>query len=270
MDLGARMVPFGGWDMPVQYPSGVLAEHHAVRERAGLFDIGHMGQFGFEGPDALAFLQWVTTHDVSRLEIGAAQYSLLCDEAGGILDDIIVYRLADTRYLMVVNAARTDDDSTWIARQLARPGRGVRPDRVRFERLSPQRTLLALQGPRATAVLRQLTPLDPGTLAYYHEAETTVAGVPALVASTGYTGERGYEISFDAGPRGRAVADTAGRGQGRRRGPLRAGRARHAASGSRHGALLARVDNPGEPAGGGAGASGAIREGRLRRRGRAA
>src|SRR5919108_3308854 len=85
--LGARMVPFGGWEMPVQYPSGVLAEHHAVRERAGLFDIGHMGQLLFEGPCALEFLQWVTTNDVARLEVGAAQYSLLCDESGGILDD---------------------------------------------------------------------------------------------------------------------------------------------------------------------------------------
>ncbi|HEX2327059.1 MAG TPA: hypothetical protein VHQ00_16810, partial [Chloroflexota bacterium] len=169
VQAGGRMVPFGGWEMPVQYPTGVLTEHHAVRQRAGLFDIGHMGQVRFEGPQALQFLQWVTTHDVSRLEPGAAQYSLLCDEQGGVLDDVIVYRLAETRYLMVVNAANTDADLAWLERQLGRPGRGgvgggessrlagrgVDPDGVAMERLSPARTLLALQGPRATAVLRR-------------------------------------------------------------------------------------------------------------------
>jgi aminomethyltransferase len=194
--LGARMVPFGGWEMPVQYPSGVLAEHHAVRERAGLFDIGHMGQLQVEGPDAREFLQWVTTHDVSRLEVGAAQYSLLCNEQGGVLDDVIVYRLAETRYLVVVNAANAEADCAWIEAQLARPGRGVRPDRVGLRRLS-HHTLLALQGPRATRVLRQLMGRDPGELKNYHAMEATVDGVPAMVARTGYTGERGYEIAFD-------------------------------------------------------------------------
>ena len=191
------MVPFGGWEMPVQYPTGVLTEHHAVRQRAGLFDIGHMGQVRFEGPQALQFLQWVTTHDVSRLEPGAAQYSLLCDEQGGVLDDVIVYRLAETRYLMVVNAANTDADLAWLEGQLARPGRGVDPDGVAMERLSPARTLLALQGPRATAVLRRLTTEPVGDLPNYHALEGKVDGVPALIARTGYTGERGYEIAFD-------------------------------------------------------------------------
>jgi len=195
--LGARMVPFGGWEMPVQYPSGVLAEHHAVRERAGLFDIGHMGQLLFEGPCALEFLQWVTTNDVARLDVGAAQYSLLCDESGGILDDIIVYRLAETRYLMIVNAANADGDCAWIEGQLAQPGRGVDRERVLLQRVSPPRTLLAVQGPRATRILAGLTTLDVGSLGYYHAAEGTVASVQAIVARTGYTGERGYEISFD-------------------------------------------------------------------------
>lgn len=194
---GARMVPFGGWEMPVQYPTGVLAEHHAVRQRAGLFDIGHMGQLSFEGPDALEFLQWVTTHDASRLAVGAAQYSLLCNYDGGVLDDIIVYRLGAERYLMVVNAANTDADQAWLEGQLARPGRGVDPDRVQMERLSPQRTLLALQGPRATAVLQRLTADPVADLANYHILDGKVAGIPTLIARTGYTGERGYELSLD-------------------------------------------------------------------------
>ena len=191
------MVPFGGWDMPVQYPTGVLAEHHAVRERAGLFDIGHMGQLEVEGPDALEFLQWVTTHDVTRLDVGAAQYSLLCDERGGVIDDIIVYRLAETRYLVIVNASNADGDWTWIERHLKQPGRGVNPDRVMLRRLT-DRTLLALQGPAATEILASVMPDNPGALANYHAMETSVAGVPAMVARTGYTGERGYEVSFDA------------------------------------------------------------------------
>jgi glycine cleavage system T protein (aminomethyltransferase) len=216
LQAGARMVPFGGWEMPVQYPTGVLAEHHAVRQRAGLFDIGHMGQIAFEGPDALEFLQWVTTHDASRLAVGAAQYSLLCNYAGGILDDIIVYRLAETRYLMVVNAAGTDADLAWLEGQLARPGRGVNPDRVLAQRLSPQRTLLALQGPRATAVLRRLTPDPVADLANYHALEGTVDGVPAMLARTGYTGARGYEIAFDGAhaPRVWTAILEAGRDEG--------------------------------------------------------
>ncbi|MDQ3701943.1 MAG: glycine cleavage system aminomethyltransferase GcvT [Chloroflexota bacterium] len=195
--LKARMVPFGGWDMPVQYPTGVLAEHHAVRQRAGLFDIGHMGQLAFAGPDALEYLQWVTTHDVSRLAIGAAQYSLLCNYDGGVLDDIIVYRLAEQRYLMIVNAANADADYAWLEGQLERPGRGVDPERVRMQRLSPGRTLLALQGPLATQVLGRLTDAPFAELANYHAVEATLDGVPALIARTGYTGERGYEIAFD-------------------------------------------------------------------------
>ncbi|MGI8423008.1 MAG: aminomethyltransferase family protein, partial [Chloroflexota bacterium] len=197
LELGARLVPFGGWDMPVQYRTGVLAEHHAVRERAGLFDIGHMGQFGVEGPDALEFIQWVSTHDAARLDVGAAQYSLLCDETGGVLDDIIVYRLAETRYLIIVNAGNTDADWNWIERQLRAPGRGVNPDRVLLQRLAPPRTLVALQGPEAVRALRALTADDVGALANYHAIETLVAGVPAIVARTGYTGERGFEISFN-------------------------------------------------------------------------
>ena len=183
--------------MPVQYPTGVLAEHHAVRERAGLFDIGHMGQLGVEGADALEFIQWISTHDASRLDVGAAQYSLLCDEDGGVIDDIIVYRLGETRYLIIVNAGNTEGDWAWISAQLRAPGRAVRAERVKLERLSPPRTLLALQGPAAAPTLAELTAAGVSDLSNYHALEAVVAGVPAMIARTGYTGERGFEIAFD-------------------------------------------------------------------------
>lgn len=195
------MVEFAGWEMPVQYPAGVIAEHQAVRERAGLFDIGHMGQFGIRGPDALEFLQWATTNDVGRLSVGAAQYSLLCLPTGGAIDDILVYRIGDAEFFMVVNAANADRDWAWLEAQLeteAPRHRRVRPAEVVLERVSLHRTLLALQGPRAVAILQRLCEPDPAQLPSYHCMQGRAAGVEALVARTGYTGEDGVELSFPA------------------------------------------------------------------------
>jgi aminomethyltransferase len=195
---GARMVPFGGWDMPVQYSTGVLNEHHAVRNSVGLFDIGHMGQVTVSGVHALAWLQWLVPTDVARLEIGQAQYSVLCAPDGGVIDDVIIYRLGYNRYLIIVNAANTDDDIAWMRHWHESPGAGIDAHHVEIVEHRDMRTLLAVQGPTSPNVVQKLTDIDLSSLGYYRATEATVAGVPALVARTGYTGERGYEIAFDA------------------------------------------------------------------------
>jgi aminomethyltransferase len=194
---GARMVPFGGWDMPVQYATGVLTEHHAVRNAVGLFDIGHMGQIAVDGSHALAWLQWLVPTDVSRLEIGQAQYSVLCAPDGGAIDDIIIYRLGAVRYLAIVNAANTDIDLTWLNHCLAEPGPGIDTHHVNLHH-ADARTLIAIQGPKSLNVLQKVADTELSGLGYYRAAEAMIAGVEALVARTGYTGERGYEIAFDA------------------------------------------------------------------------
>ena len=188
---GGRMVPFAGYEMPVQYRRGIRAEHHAVREGAGLFDVSHMGEFEVRGAQALDLVQWLTTNDAGRIEVGQAQYSLLCDEAGCVLDDLLVYRFED-RYLLVVNAANREKDWAWVARHAARFDCRVRD-------ISDQTALLALQGPRAAAALARLADADLEAVGYYRFTTGDVAGVPAMVARTGYTGEDGFELYLDAG-----------------------------------------------------------------------
>lgn len=182
--LGARFVDFAGWDMPVQF-AGAADEHRAVRERSGLFDVSHMGRVELRGPRAADVCQLLTVNDVRRLADGAAQYSVLCDERGGVLDDVIVVRLAADRWLLVVNAANTESDVTWIR---AHAGGAEVVDR------SAETALLALQGPDAVAVLAGLTDAPIATLASFHAADVQVAGRRALVSRTGYTGEDGFEI----------------------------------------------------------------------------
>ena len=205
---GGRMVPFAGYEMPVQYKRGIRAEHHAVRERAGLFDVSHMGEFEVRGAQSLDLVQWLTTNDARRIEVGQAQYSLLCDEAGRVLDDLLVYRFED-RYLLVVNAANRAKDWAWVSRHAARFDCRVRD-------LSDRTALLALQGPRAAAALGGLADVDLEAVGYYRFTTGEVAGVPAMVARTGYTGEDGFELYLDAGDASgvwRALLD-AGGGQG--------------------------------------------------------
>ena len=182
---GAKMVPFGGWDMPVEY-SGLIAEHMAVRTAAGLFDVSHMGQFEVEGEGALAFLQRVTSNNVAKLVDGQAQYSALPMPSGCPVDDVIVYRRSERRYLVVVNASNVAKDWAWLLAQ--------KPERCGLHDLSEQFALLALQGPKAEAILRALTPLDLASIGFYRFAEGEVNGRPSIVARTGYTGEDGFEI----------------------------------------------------------------------------
>jgi len=184
-ELGAKMVPFGGWDMPVEY-SGLIAEHMAVRTAAGLFDVSHMGEFTVEGPGALAFLQRVTSNDVARLVDGQAQYSALPMPNGAPVDDIIVSRKAADRYLIVVNASNVEKDFRWLQQQ--------GPKDCILANRSDDFGLLAIQGPRAAEILQLLTPLDLATLGYYRHAESIVAGWPATISRTGYTGEDGFEV----------------------------------------------------------------------------
>jgi len=182
--LGARFVDFGGWEMPLQYTS-ILDEHQAVRERAGLFDVSHMGEIELRGAHALAAAQELTVNDLSRLRDGQAQYSLLCLPTGGVVDDIIVHRLSSERVLLCVNASNADKDFAWIAEH---------HHGAEVINRSGEYALLALQGPRATAILTGLTPLPLPQVPAFAFAHGQVCGRAALVAHTGYTGEDGWEI----------------------------------------------------------------------------
>jgi aminomethyltransferase len=183
--LGARMIEFGGWEMPVQY-SGILAEHQAVRTRAGLFDLSHMGEIEVAGPGALEVCQELLVTDVARVQLWQAQYSVLCYPNGGIVDDVIVYRVAEDRYLWCVNAANIDKDYDWMIAH--------NHGRAAFINRSDEYALVALQGPLAISILQRLTSLDLSQIRRYWAARGEVAGVPALVARTGYTGEDGFEL----------------------------------------------------------------------------
>lgn len=191
VSLGAKMVPFAGFEMPVQYPSGITAEHKSVREGVALFDVSHMGEFMIRGPQAVDFISYVTTNDVAALSVGQAQYSTILNERGTIVDDCLVYRFAD-HLMMVVNASNKDKD---LAHILAYMGRFD----CTIEDVSDKMALLALQGPRAQEVMTRFTNAKLDDIAYYHFQMATVAGVPDIILSrTGYTGEDGFELYFDA------------------------------------------------------------------------
>ena len=188
--LGGKMVPFAGYSMPVQYPSGITAEHRAVRNACGLFDVSHMGEFMVRGPGALDLVQRISVNDAATIEIGQAQYSAMCLESGCVIDDLIIYRFED-RYMLVVNASNMEKDWAWVHRHAA-------DFDVEIEDVSDQTALLALQGPNAREVLRPLADLDVDTVKYYRFREGTVAGVPAVISGTGYTGEDGFELYVPA------------------------------------------------------------------------
>ena len=185
--LGARMVPFGGWDMPIEY-AGLTAEHMAVRTAAGLFDVSHMGQIELAGQNALAAVQHITSNDAARLQNGQAQYSALTTPEGTFVDDVLVYRFAERHYLLVVNASNIEKDYAWIASHAPEVGE------VAIVNSSDRYALIAVQGPKARAIVQTLTAVDLSTMKYYWFAHGEVAGVRATVSRTGYTGEDGYEI----------------------------------------------------------------------------
>ncbi|HWS86063.1 MAG TPA: glycine cleavage system aminomethyltransferase GcvT [Pyrinomonadaceae bacterium] len=185
--LGGRMVEFGGWDMPVQYPAGTVEEHAATRTRAGLFDVSHMGEIEVRGPDAIAFVNRLCSNDASKLVDGQAQYTALTTERGTVVDDLLVYRFGPEHLLLVVNASTTDKDWEWINSH-----RG--DEDVRLTNRSADFCQIALQGPSALNILRTLTETPLEEIKYYHFREGQVDGVDAIISRTGYTGEDGFEV----------------------------------------------------------------------------
>jgi len=186
--VGAKMVEFAGFEMPVQY-SSIIEEHLAVRRSVGVFDVTHMGEFYVRGAGALAFLQKVTINDVARLKPGRVQYSAMCYEDGGIIDDLLIYRM-EHQYMLVVNASNLQKDFDWLQSQ--------KFGDVEIENVSDATALLAVQGPKSLATLQKLTEEDLSKVEYYAFIRTVLAGVPMVISRTGYTGELGYELYFDA------------------------------------------------------------------------
>ena len=186
-ELGARMVEFGGWEMPVQY-TGVIDEHRAVRERAGLFDVSHMGEFRVEGSGAEAFLQGLVPNNVARLAMDQALYTQICRPDGGTVDDLIIYRRGEQHYMVVVNAGTMEKDWGWFSEHAAGH------DDFTLTNISAETALLALQGPLATTILQPLTAEPLAEIAYYHSHPATVAGIACILSRTGYTGEDGFEL----------------------------------------------------------------------------
>ena len=194
-NLGAKMMEFGGWMMPVSY-SGVLKEHRAVRQAAGLFDVSHMGELAVEGEDALRFLQWATCNDLGLMRDGQCQYNLLMNPDGGVIDDVIVHLLGGDRYFICVNASNTEKDFQSLKRL-------ARDFKVKVENRSDRFSQLALQGPLAETILRKLCSVDLSSLKSFHFIEPKVDGRRVLLARTGYTGEDGFELyceNVDAAP----------------------------------------------------------------------
>ena len=184
---GARMVPFGGWEMPVQY-TGIIEEHRTTRSAVGLFDVSHMGEFEIEGPGALAALQQLTTNDVASLQVGQIQYSILCYNNGTIVDDLTVYRVGDERYMITVNAGNIDKDWAHVTKSTEH----VKD--ARWRNASEGTGLIAVQGPRAEALVGRLADRDVTSIGYYRFERGNVGEVPTLISRTGYTGEDGFEL----------------------------------------------------------------------------
>ncbi len=183
--MGAKMVDFGGWDMPVQY-SGILEEHHAVRKSVGLFDVSHMGEIEIQGPEAFALTDYVSTNAVAKLKIGQAQYSGLLYDHGGFVDDILVHKIAEDHYFICVNASNQEKDYEYIA--------AANRHNAKVEFAGGRYAQLAIQGPHGPATLQKLTATNLSAIQYYHFTDGQVSGTAARIARTGYTGEDGFEI----------------------------------------------------------------------------
>lgn len=185
--LGAKLVDFAGYEMPVQY-SSIIDEHKAVRNSVGVFDVSHMGEIFVEGENALDFLQHITTNNASKLSDGRVQYSAMCYEDGGIIDDLLVYRIDENKYMLVVNASNKDKDFEWMKKN--------NKFDAKLNDKSDDYSLLAVQGPNSQKVIQKLTDVNLEEIEYYHFVQTKVADVDMILSRTGYTGELGYELYF--------------------------------------------------------------------------
>ncbi|MCX6137713.1 MAG: glycine cleavage system aminomethyltransferase GcvT [Ignavibacteriales bacterium] len=184
-ELGAKIVPFAGYEMPIQY-TGIIEEHKRVRNSVGVFDVSHMGEFFVSGKGAAAYLQQLTLNDVTKLFPGRIQYSAMCYDDGGIIDDLLIYNLAQDKYMVVVNASNMEKDFAWMKEHLTAD--------VTLKDESDQTALLAVQGPKAEATLQKLTTAVLSQIQYYHFVQGTLAGVSMIISRTGYTGEAGFEL----------------------------------------------------------------------------
>lgn len=190
--LGAKVIEFGGWMMPVQY-TGIIEEHRAVRQAAGLFDVSHMGEVYIAGPEAEKFINQLITNDVTKIAVNQVMYSPMCYENGGVVDDLLVYRLAETEYLLVINAGNIDKDYEWMLKY-------AEGYNVKVENRSDMTAEVALQGPQAEAILQKVTEADLSSLKYYWlMQDVKISGINCLLSRTGYTGEDGFEIYCSAG-----------------------------------------------------------------------
>ena len=187
--LGAKIVPFAGYEMPVQY-AGIIEEHKSVRQHVGMFDVSHMGEFEISGKDARALVQQVTTNDASKLTTGKIQYSAMCYPDGGIIDDLLVYNLGD-RFMLVVNASNISKDFEWIRSQIGTLDAQLVDKSDKF-------SLLAVQGPQSLATLQKISSVDLSSLVYYSFTRGKIAGTEMIISRTGYTGELGFELYFDS------------------------------------------------------------------------
>src|ERR1043165_179676 len=186
-NLGGKMVDFGGWDMPVQYTAGVIAEHMATREKAGLFDGSPIGQHWVEGADAIPFVNRITTNDVTKLVDGQAHYSALTNESGGVVDDLLVYRFDEGKLLLVVNAGTTEKDWDWITSH-------KKDENITLTNASADYCQIAVQGPKALEIAQKFTDVNLSEIKYYHFTVDVFDGIDAIISRTGYTGEDGFEV----------------------------------------------------------------------------
>ncbi|GAB5465634.1 MAG: glycine cleavage system aminomethyltransferase GcvT [Candidatus Kapaibacteriales bacterium] len=189
---GAKMVDFAGFKMPIQYKPGIIAEHKRIRSTVGVFDVSHMGEFKVEGPEALKFVQYISVNDAAKLEVGDAQYSAMCYEDGGIVDDMIVYNMGSDGYMLVVNGANVAKNWDWLMKTAPNFD-------IKFTNQSDEINLLAVQGPDSLKTLAPHTDIDMSVIAFYKFKEGMMMGEPMIISRTGYTGELGYEIYFRGG-----------------------------------------------------------------------